>query len=200
MMTSIVLAGGKSLRLGREKALERIDGESLIERVINSVAPLSSEIIVVLSERQWGLELTPRAKKVVDVYPSEGALIGAYTGLRSSSSFQNLVVACDMPFLNRALIRYMEELRSPEFDLILPRIGDMAEPLHAIYSKDCLPPMEAMIRKGNLRVTDLFGEVRVRYIEQDEIERFDPEHLSLFNVNTEADLERARILEEQGRR
>ena len=118
---------------------------------------------------------------------------GIYTGLTLSDSFYNLVVACDMPFLNQALLRYMIRL-SANFDLVVLRLDSMVEPLHAIYSKDCLAPMEGLLGQGNLKVTDLFPVVRTRYVEAEEIDRFDPEHLSFFNINTEADLEMAREL------
>ncbi len=192
-MTSIVLAGGKSSRLGQDKASEKIDGESLIERVISLVASLSSEVLVVVSEGQLSLNLTPRAKRVVDVRPGGGALVGIYSGLVSSDSFHNLVVACDMPFLNLSLLRYMIGL-SPSFDAVVPRLREGLEPLHAVYSKNCLILIERRLKQGDLRVTGFLDEANVRYVEEGEVNRFDPEHLSFFNINTEADLERARVL------
>ena len=84
---------------------------------------------------------------------------------------------------------------SANFDLVVPRLGDMVEPLHAVYSKACLAPMEYLLKQGNLRVTDLFTRLRRgRYVGTMEINRFDPKHLSFFNINIEADLEMAREL------
>jgi molybdopterin-guanine dinucleotide biosynthesis protein A len=133
---------------------------------------------------------------VVDLYPGKGSLIGIYTGLVHSANFLNLAVACDMPFLNLDLLRYMVNI-SPGFDVVIPRIGDQMEPLHAVYSRNCLGPMEKLIKQGNLKVTGFFDSVKVKYIEKEELDRFDPERLSFFNINTEADLERARILAAQ---
>ncbi len=118
---------------------------------------------------------------------------GIYTGLAVSNSLYNLVVACDMPFLNQALLRYMIQL-SANFDLVVPRLGNMIEPLHAIYSKDCLTHIEYLLKQGELGVRQLFTLVKVRYVEADEINRFDPKHLSFFNINTETDLKMAREL------
>ena len=193
--TSIVLAGGRGSRLGKEKHAESVAGKSLIERVIDSLDPLSTEVLVVISQRQPGSSFAsyPRVRTVVDVYAAGGPLGGIYTGLVQSSSFSNLAVACDMPFLNRGLLRHMIGL-SPGFDIVMPRIGDYREPLHAVYTRDCLPAMEKLIEEGNLKVSDLVDRVRVRYVEKEEIELFDPEHLSFFNVNTARDLERAREL------
>lgn len=118
---------------------------------------------------------------------------GIHAGLTASNSFYNLVVACDMPFLNRALLQYMVQV-SPGFDLVVPRLGELVEPLHAVYSKDCQTPIERLLEQGETRVRELFPLVKVRYIEGDEIGRFDPKHLSFFNVNTGADLKMAQQL------
>lgn len=195
-MTSIVLAGGKSRRLGRNKAVEEIGGQRLIQRVIDRLSLLGNEIIVVASSKDQPPDLGLR--KVVDIYPGKGALGGIYSGLKESPSFHSLVVACDMPFLCIALLRYLMEL-SPGFDIVIPRVGKYVEPLHAVYSKNCLEPMEAMLQKGKLKISGLLDAVAVRYVEQAEIERFDPQHLSFFNINSEADLEHARSLLEKER-
>ncbi len=98
-----------------------------------------------------------------------------------------------MPFLNQALLGYMLQL-SANFDLVVPRVDNKVEMLHAVYAKSCLAPIENMIKQSNLRVDQLLQMVRVRYVETEEISRFDPEHLSFFNINTTADLEKAREL------
>jgi len=95
--------------------------------------------------------------------------------------------------LNQALLRYMLQI-SAGFDLVVPRLGDMVEPLHAVYSQACLAPIESLLKQGNLSVIQLFTLVKLRYVEAEEINRFDPKHLSFFNINTEADLEKAREL------
>ncbi len=136
---------------------------------------------------------TSKVRTVFDLYPGKRALGGVYTGLVHSTSFHNLVVACDMPFLNTELLRYMIELSSG-FDAVVPRLGGKVEPLHAVYSKNCLTPIEELMEQGDLRVYRLLDLVKVRYVEQREIDRFDPEHLSFFNINTKADLEKAEEL------
>ena len=192
-MSYVALAGGKSLRLGRNKVSEIIDSGSLLERVIYCLSLFDGEIIVVKARGQSLPRLNKYSKLrvVTDIYPYKGPLGGIYTGLAESSSSHSLVVAGDMPFLNRALLQYMIEI-SPEFDLVVPRLGGMVEPLHAVYSKNCLATIENLIKKNNLMVTRLLDLLKVRYVEADEIDRFDPKHLSFFNVNTEADLEKAR--------
>ena len=166
-----------------------------MQRALSNVRFLDSDIIIVNATKQPLPHFIgyPKQRIVADTYPGKGPLGGIYTGLMTSDSFYNLVVAGDMPFLNQALLRHMIKL-SNGFDLVVPRLGNMVEPLHAVYSKGCLAPMERMLKQGNLSVNQLFTLVRVRYVDAEEIDRFDPEHLSFFNINTEADLETAREL------
>jgi molybdopterin-guanine dinucleotide biosynthesis protein A len=191
----IVLAGGKGLRLGRDKVREIIGDRNLLQWVVSGLSCFNSDIIIVTVREKPlpQLNVYPRFRIVTDTYPAKGALGGIYTGLAVSSSRYNIVVAGDMPFLNQALLHYMVDV-SPGFDLVIPRVGNMVEPLHAIYSKGCLIPIERLLSQGNLKVRALFDLVKVRYVEADEIERFDPKHLSFFNINTGADLEIAQQL------
>ena len=195
---SIVLAGGKGLRLGHNKALIEIDGENLLQRIISRLSFLSSDIILVVAGSQQPLDIAgyPKLKIVTDIYPGKGPLVGIYSGLLSSDSAYNLVVACDMPFLNKHLIGYMLDV-SAGFDITIPRLGNMVEPLHAVYSKNCLKAIEKLLVEDNLKIDSLLKMVKVRYVEVGEIDSFDPEHLSFFNVNTKADLDIARELAEK---
>ncbi len=199
-ISCIVLAGGKGLRLRRDKALEIIDGRNLLQWVVSRISFFNSDIIIVTAtEKQSFLQPVdyPKLRIVTDTYPGKGPLGGIFTGLVASDSSYNLVVACDMPFLNQALLHYMVQV-SAGFDLVSPRLGDMVEPLHAVYSKDCLIPIKCLLEQGNLNISGLFTLVKVRYVETAEIDRFDPEHLSFFNINNEADLARARGLIKNG--
>lgn len=191
----IVLAGGKGLRLGRDKALETVDSQSLLQRVVTQLSSFSNEIIIVTAKGKFLPQFfrNPRFRIVADAYPGRGALVGLASGLVASRARYNLAVACDMPFLNQALLRYMLGL-TDGFDLVIPRLDDMVEPLHAVYARSCLAPIERLLEQGNMRINALFELVKVRYVEADEVDRFDPRHLSFFNVNTKADLEKARQL------
>jgi molybdopterin-guanine dinucleotide biosynthesis protein A len=193
-MTSIILAGGKSLRLGRSKLLETIEGKSLIQWVVDRLASLSTEIIIATARG----EVIPcssavRIKMVADIYPGKGPLTGIYSGLIASSSSQAIVVGCDMPFLSVGLLEYMTQILA-DFDIALPRIGEMVEPLCAVYSRNCLAPIQELLEQDERQIRRLFSMVKVRYVEEDEINSFDPEHLSFFNINSQDDLDRARKL------
>lgn len=130
---------------------------------------------------------------IVDLYPGKGALGGIYTGLASADSFYSLVVGCDMPFLNRDLLCYFIEL-APGFDAVVPRIDGMYEPLHAVYSKGCLTSISELMKRSRLGISNLFDLVNTRYVDKEEIAKFDPQFLSFFNANTLADMKKAREL------
>jgi molybdopterin-guanine dinucleotide biosynthesis protein A len=195
-IASIVLAGGKGTRLGKHKMMEVVGGRSVLQRVIDSLNPMSRRILLVVAQGQECPALEAgqaRVDCIHDVYPGKGALGGIYTGLSSSDSERNLVVAGDMPFLNPGLIDYLISA-TPGFDVVMPRLDGLIQPLHAVYSKDCLPLIRAQLERGQLQIRVFLGEVRVRYVEGAEIDAFDPRHLSFFNINTPRDLEEARSI------
>ncbi len=198
-MTSIILAGGRNLRLGSSKALEIIGGKSLIERVIERVKLVSNQTLIVTSPGQLALPLAGEVKVLVDLYPGKGPLGGIYTGLLASPSSHSVVVACDMPFLNIKLLGYMIGL-SPGFDAVVPRLEEgKLEPLHAIYSRSCLGIMKTEIERNHLQISHLLTMLRVKYIERAECQKFDPQLLTFFNINCQSDLDQAIALAAEGR-
>jgi len=193
-MTSIILAGGKSSRLGRSKALQVIDGKSLIQWVIDRLAILSTEIIIATAHGEAiPCSSAVMIKTAADIYLGGGPFVGIYSGLIASSSSRAIVVGCDTPFLSVSLLEYMTQICST-FDVVVPRIKNKLEPLCAVYSKNCLAPIQGLLEQDELRISELFSMVKVKYVEEDELNRFDPKHLSFFNINSQDDLERARKL------
>lgn len=194
-VSCIILAGGKSKRLGRNKVIEVIGSKSLLERVVSNLSIFDSEIIVVTGKESIIPQLTkyPKVRIAEDIYPEEGSLGGIYTGLIQSKTYYNVVVACDMPFINQDLVSYMIDL-AESFDVIIPLVDNILEPLHAVYSKNCISPIEFLIKQNRLSILELFPMVKVKYIDSAEIDKFDPRHLSFFNINTEADLDAGKEL------
>nr|MBC7246073.1 molybdenum cofactor guanylyltransferase [Chloroflexota bacterium] len=193
-VSAVVLAGGKSQRLGMDKAQLKLNGKWLLQQILETLSNLSDDLLVVADKR---LEIAQLSVRVVpDAYPGTGPLGGIYSGLQAMRYERGVVVACDMPFLSLPLLRYMI-LLSADFDAVIPRILDNTEPLHAIYSKACIRPIEDLLQQGELRIAKVFPKIRVRYVTESELSLFDPEHLSFFNINTRDDLElaqrRARI-------
>ena len=200
VISGIVLAGGKSRRLGRNKAIEPIGGKPLIWRVFGLLSCITDQTVVVVNDKEAVSVLpTPDATKVaLDIYPNSGALGGIFTGLSVAESKWSVVVACDMPFLSLILIEHMLTL-TDGYDVVVPVLQDRLEPIHALYSKACLPHMERQLQSRRLKIVDFFADVKVNYLTQEEVEKKDPQHLSFFNVNTREDLDRARALFEKGR-
>jgi molybdopterin-guanine dinucleotide biosynthesis protein A len=195
-VSSIVLAGGQSSRLGTDKSFVNVNGQSLIEQIVAKLDRLSDDVIIVTNSPEKYSHLKTRL--VGDIYPGKGSLGGIYSGLRAAANAYGLVVACDMPFLDLNLLRYMIVLAHGH-DVVIPRIGGLTEPLHAIYSKSCLGPIGCLLARGGLKIIDFFSEVRVRYVEEGEVDIFDPHHLSFFNVNTPNDLEEMKKLVRRGK-
>ena len=198
-VTGIVLAGGMSRRLGRDKAVETIGGQSLISRVLDSLSHVAQELVVVVNnrEREDDLPLPDSVVVAVDTYPDTGSLGGIFTGLSASSNQWGFVVACDMPFLNLELLKYLLSQRGGH-DIVVPVIDHRPEPTHAAYSKVCLPAIETRLRANDLKIAKFFDDVRAKYVSQRNVEDLDPGGLSFFNVNTEEDLTRARMLAGEG--
>ena len=199
-VSSIILAGGLSRRLGRDKAIEPIAGEPIIARVIKRLASLTDETVVVVNNaaRAQELPLPDDAKIAVDIYPDSGSLGGIFSGLAAADSDWGFVVACDMPFLNPRLIAHMLTLRCG-YDAVVPMLDGYPEPTHAAYSKACLPHIEDRLKARRLKIAGFFDDVRVRYVSQQEVEDYDADRLSFFNVNTPEDLARALALADAGR-
>ena len=190
-MTGIILAGGKSRRMGRHKLLLEAGGVSLFERVYRVLNHIFADLIVVANNPEYFHSY--EVQVIPDIYPDRGALGGLYTGLKHASSDAGFCFAADMPFLNPGLIRYMIG-KHDEGDVIIPRTSDGLQPLHAIYSMRCLGPIESLLSRGNLKIIDFFREVTVIYISEGEILNYDPMLQSFLNVNTKEDLRRAEDL------
>ncbi len=191
-VSGIILAGGRSRRLGRDKAVEPFEGQPLIRRVIERIQPLTGEIVVVVADaaRGDGLPLEKSERVAVDLYPGGGSLGGIFSGLSAANGQWGLVVACDMPFLNRELFEHMLTLREG-WDAVVPMPGDFPEPTHALYSRVCLSHIEAKLKANDLKISGFFDDVRVRYVHQEDVRTFDPELHSFFNVNSPEDLAQA---------
>ena len=188
MKSAVILAGGKSSRMGRDKALLDFGGEKLIQRVHRILKAAFDEVLISASNTEIYEFLG--APVVPDIYDAGGSLAGIHAGLLSSQSESCFFAACDMPFLNVELIRYLSEFAS-EYDLVLPMSRNGLEPLHAFYSRNCLPQIERQLNEGNWKVIDFFDKVNIREVTVDEMLEHDPGELSHFNINTQEKYELA---------
>lgn len=186
----VVLAGGRGKRLGADKAVVEVaPGETLLQRALALVAPLSDDIIVVQRANQH-LDV-PGVRVVRDRFPFEGPLAGILAGIEAARQEWSLVVACDMPFLSRPLICYLLALR-PGHDAVVPRLEVGMEPLHALYHRRAAPAIRAALERGERRLISFYCALRVRAVPPDELAPFDRDGRAFFNVNTPEDLAQAR--------
>lgn len=192
MVTVAIQAGGHSRRMGYDKAMASLAGKSLIQHVLARVVDLGDEVILTASDpesyRFLGLRTVP------DAVPGAGTLAGLMTALQAARGDTVLVLACDMPFVSRPLLQHMLAL-STRADVVIPRRANEFEPFHAVYSRACIPAIQAALDAGKRRVISFFPDVRVLTVEDPDLTRLDPTGLSFFNVNTADDLAHAeRIL------
>ncbi len=191
--SGIVLAGGLSSRLGRDKAGELLEGTTLLERALEVLLAICREVLVVTASvpTDYSIADSSKAQLVADIYPHRGPLGGLYTGLKLSSSRYNIAVACDMPFLNGQLLGHLVDMAAGH-DAVVPLVQGRPQTLHAVYSKGCLPVMEQLMKDSkNAGLRDLLKLIRVRSVSEEDVVQWDGELLSFFNVNTSADLKKA---------
>ncbi len=193
-VTGVLLAGGMSRRMGRDKRFLELEGATLFARALSVLDDLFSEVLVSVADAlPEGSEV--RHRVVTDLIPNCAALGGLYSGLSLATHPRVFVAACDMPLLSAPVIRAMVE-RDPRADVVMARLPQGLQPMHAVYSKRCLPYLEAMARGGNLKIQEMAQQqgLVIRIVPEDELRAMDPQALSFLNINTPADLEFARKL------
>lgn len=183
-MTGIILAGGKNIRMGRKKAFINVEGNTIIDRILNIFNEVFLEVLIV-SNTPEDFSYTG-LKVVTDIIPDKGSLGGLYTGLINMTYEKCFVVACDMPFISKALVKYIIDI--PTYDIVVPKIEGGYEPLFACYSRKCADLAKRRLEEGNLRISDLYSYFNVKEISEDEIKKFDRSMRSLVNINTPEDL------------
>ena len=191
-ITAVILAGGMSRRLGRNKALEPFEGEPLIRRVVSRMSRVGDSVAVIVNdeERAAELNLPDGVASVVDRFPDKGSLGGIVTGLLTATTDWSAFCACDMPFLNPELYEYLASQRTG-YDAVVPVVEGRPEPTHALYSRVCIGPIRERIDADDLKISSFFSDVRVLLVPEQEVRSKDPDLLSFFNINTQEDLDTA---------
>lgn len=188
-VSAAIMAGGKSRRMGSDKAwLDLGDGRPMVRRVIEALSEVADEVLLVANDERYaalGLRVVP------DRFPRGGVLGGIATGVGAAAHERVLVAACDMPFLRPEAFRLLIE-RSEGHDAVVPNVGGEYECLHALYAKACLPAIERAIAAGRMRATSFLAEVRLREVGEAELRAVDPDLVSITNLNTPQDLAAAR--------
>jgi molybdopterin-guanine dinucleotide biosynthesis protein A len=192
-VTGVLLAGGKSRRMGEDKRYLVVGEQTLLERGLVVLRSIFQEVLVVIAQDSPLLDVDARV--VRDLVPDCGSLGGVYTGLMQATAPCIFVVACDMPFLDQAVIAQFTSRRATA-DIVMAKLAGRLHPMHALYGKRCLPALEQMIRARQLKIQEMVSHasLRVRYVTEADLLTLDPSGRSFQNVNTPADLEVARSL------
>ncbi|MFZ1747515.1 MAG: molybdenum cofactor guanylyltransferase [Nitrospirales bacterium] len=190
-ISGVVLAGGESRRMGKDKRNLEWGGTKFLDKVCLTLGELFDEIILVTAIEDYPCGHLP-VRLVTDAIPHKGSLGGMFTGIKEASHCSVFVVACDMPFLNSLVISRLCAL--PESDVLIVKLSTGYQPLHARYSKRCSLIMEKMIQEGNLRIQSLIQDpsLSIQIVEESLFQDIDPHGYSFLNINTPSDYEFAR--------
>lgn len=180
---AVILSGGLNSRMdGQNKAFLEIGGHTILDRLLDALEPSFEEILLVTRQPQSYAHLPVRV--VADLYEDRSSLTGIHAGLVSAQAGFVFVVPCDAPFLQPAVIRLLLGALDPRWDVIVPKMDGFYQPLCAIYSKKCLPAIEAQLDRGDYRIINFFHQVNVHTVSADQIKAVDPQLLSFQNINT----------------
>jgi len=189
--SAIILAGGKGTRLKRDKTTLLINGKPILNLIVSELSRLEFEEIILVYGTESRLFTLP-VRKVGDLIPGSGVLGGIFTGLTCSGTDLNFFIACDMPFPQVNLMKYILQLAgSKNYDCVVPSDRGYQEPLFAVYRQTCLPVIQNQLEQKNFRIAHIFPRLKIRTISETELDRFDPRRLSFFNINTPDDLQKA---------
>lgn len=190
---AVILAGGRNTRMqGRNKALLEVDGLTLLDRLIATLDPIVSEIILVT--RQPDLYGRRPVRIVEDIYEIRSSLTGIHAGLSFAGTHYAFVVPCDAPLLKPAVVRLLLDRIEAGVDAVVPVINGFYEPLCAVYSKACLAPIEAQFRSDNYKIRQFFSKVRLKTVSEEQLRTVDPGLHSFMNVNTPEEFARLKAL------
>ena len=179
--------------MGRDKAFVHLAGKPLIEHVIQGSADLGQAETILITNKpaqytHLGLPMHS------DILPDKGSLGGIYTALVQARNPDVLVLACDMPFVNTELLRYMVDQIRADIDIVVPRVDDYPQGLHAIYKKTCIEPIAEQLAANRLKIIRFYDQMRVRYLDETDYAALDQQGRSFANLNTPEELAEAELL------
>jgi molybdopterin-guanine dinucleotide biosynthesis protein A len=189
-VSGIILAGGRSSRMGRDKTLIHFNNETLIERTIEKISGIADEIIIASNNTaKYNLA---GCVEVPDIYPGLGPLAGMHAGLKAAKYQHSFIVSSDMPFFTAELVKYLLKHREG-YDAVVPNARGHWEPLCAVYSRSCITPIERCLQAGVRQVFQLYSQVKVLKIEESELKLAGDLDELFYNLNTPEDLKQLKI-------
>ena len=193
-ITGVVLAGGKSRRMGQNKSLLRIGDKTIIELIVDRIRPIFDEIILVTNSKD-DYKMLKDIRIVPDAYIKEetNSIIGLYTGLLEAKHDYAFVLPCDMPFISRKLIEYMIS-NAKDYDILVPYINGFYESLHGIYKKTSLEYIKYLYDSENYKIRNLFEKfpgLKIKKIDNSILEKLNVDKECFLNLNTPESYEKA---------
>ncbi len=187
----VILAGGRSSRMGANKAEMIFAGEPLLHRVLRRLSSAVDDVVVI--GPQTLVSVVPLARVISDLMPAVGPLGGLYTALKATSCARVFLLACDMPFAQPGLVRAMLALSeaNTSTEAVVLQAGQRVQPLHAVYQRTCLPTIEKAFESDDHSMQSLLAQLSTMCVEPEIVSREDPRGISSFNVNTPANWEHA---------
>ena len=186
--SGIILAGGKNTRMGQNKSFLSINGERLIDKTLNLYRQIFTDIIIVTNDPLSYIEFTDAAI-ATDIYRGKGPLGGIYTGLFYAKNDYAFVCPCDMPFLKKDFVDYLLA-QNGKCDVIVPETAEGYQPLHAVYSRNCLPSIKRLLLMDKLKITGFCRDMQVLPISEEQIRPFNEDGSLFQNLNTPEELEK----------
>jgi molybdopterin-guanine dinucleotide biosynthesis protein A len=187
-ITGVILSGGRNTRMGVNKAFLEIGPLRMMDQTLDIFRRLFSEILIVTNEPLSYLEFDDAAL-VTDIYKDKGPLGGIYTGLFYAKNPLVFACPCDMPFLHQDFIAYMIR-QAGKHDIVVPELSEGYQPLHAIYSRNCLPSIKRLLMMDKLKITGFYHDMRVLAVGEEQIRPFNPDGRLFANLNTPGDVEK----------
>lgn len=183
--TGIILAGGRNERMGRHKAFLKFGDMTLIELILNIHSKFCSQIIIVTDNKSLFNEVQ-NVNIIEDEIPYRGPLSGIYYGLKASNNQINFITSCDTPFIKEKVVQYLLNIANEnDYDAVIPYIKSKFQPLLSIYSRSCLKWIKKSLNTNHFRITDIFNNINIKKIYENELILFDPELVSFININTQ---------------
>ena len=183
-VTFAVLAGGSSIRMGQDKAVLPFLGKPLIQHIVGIGQAITENVLVVVNRPEaFQFLQVPLTRDILNI---KSPLVGLYTALSVSKSTYLILVGCDMPFINLALLSFqLAVLEHEACDVVIPIHANGLEPLHAVYLREaCLSPVKTALDEGDLSLIGWLNRVRVREISENILRSFDPDLRAFVNLNT----------------
>ncbi len=193
-VTGIILAGGKSARMGKDKSLLLYDNKPLIKRIVEELQPVVDDLVIVSNKVKYDFL---GVSEISDIFPNMGPLGGIHAGMAASKNEYYFVTACDIPFFSGSLAEFLLKQKDG-FDVVVPRMSNYLQPLYSVYKRTCFPYIEECLRQNIKKIIAFYPKVKINYIDYDQIRKIIEPETVFLNVNTPKDYKNLKQIQISG--